>query len=931
MTGWDDFQLRFEGSGDNKTDYSASDFVFIAAMFRCIRRCQVPRRHKPRHRTSGFSSLPVNHVCMVSARPNFVRNHPEDDDRALTALFEPTSTQHIFDTFTSIPNEDLSVRHSSQALAALWDIQKSMFTRNHIFNPSQTFQFKNQLNYVTTLRDHPVLQEIVRHVSDHRSEVDDEPLAVSLLCLKKHQFGMRSEPAQKIIGELLRRKTSLSLPALSRVFVCMRHESIYGFTVMSEFLPLLYSKVGTMSTDLDFRLVSSALRNCATCSTMAIKCKYLERLNEVLNENSIVFEVSTLCKIIAFLYEISLLYVKVPEKDSTCETTILASDLNRKVCNLLGPRVCEMDTVNVLSVSKFVDFIYEPVNFVSAFSKRVIELAERDRRLDLMSTIHPKTSAEENELSQFLHDFLDTCTYFEYVHFLVFRLLKKIKYDHVLHYKYWSKVTELLVNQDSKSEVEGIFRDYFVEDPAIDFIYEGLVISSDPFLKRKIPVFAHEYIYFRRGSRRNFFHREFEQTMTSLILQFFQDYDNGKIILVPKDYTKCFAFLLSIGYENLEIRKSFLPNLRIEDLILIQKGAELSCRNNTSVLNVLSKQAESMSSPNLSALKCIGLAKLNLRLQTCFEFHPIFATCMTIAASDALLNNSRIAKEHLTLMFSSGFYLPAALERVSKIIDEFPNDVPVRLVSRFLWACFIFGVEDIKGIEESARIISRNSHEMRPLFLLESALALCFQGCLDRETVAKIFCVEYLDEVDRYIKAIHYISRIPRTLRDIFMELNRAVCLEMPEANVPWFHEKYCAEVAAIEGYHRDTCLHSEVAQVLENVLGNGYFARRTYSPYFYPIDFLLELNEFGRPVEISSKPGEEKLGGVRIAIIVHTPTDFSSNQRTLMGRHVLMKRHLEIMEYRVINIDPKKWNSIISKPLLQPNSLNNDNSIEEA
>jgi len=24
------------------------------------------------------------------------------------------------------------------------------------------------------------------------------------------------------------------------------------------------------------------------------------------------------------------------------------------------------------------------------------------------------------------------------------------------------------------------------------------------------------------------------------------------------------------------------------------------------------------------------------------------------------------------------------------------------------------------------------------------------------------------------------------------MELNRAVCLDLPDANVPWFHQKYC-------------------------------------------------------------------------------------------------------------------------------------------
>lgn len=28
------------------------------------------------------------------------------------------------------------------------------------------------------------------------------------------------------------------------------------------------------------------------------------------------------------------------------------------------------------------------------------------------------------------------------------------------------------------------------------------------------------------------------------------------------------------------------------------------------------------------------------------------------------------------------------------------------------------------------------------------------------------------------------------------MELNRAVCLECPEFQVPWFHERYCQQLA---------------------------------------------------------------------------------------------------------------------------------------
>lgn len=32
-------------------------------------------------------------------------------------------------------------------------------------------------------------------------------------------------------------------------------------------------------------------------------------------------------------------------------------------------------------------------------------------------------------------------------------------------------------------------------------------------------------------------------------------------------------------------------------------------------------------------------------------------------------------------------------------------------------------------------------------------------------------------------------------VRHLLMELNRAVCLDHPEENIPWFHEKYCQEL----------------------------------------------------------------------------------------------------------------------------------------
>jgi hypothetical protein len=38
----------------------------------------------------------------------------------------------------------------------------------------------------------------------------------------------------------------------------------------------------------------------------------------------------------------------------------------------------------------------------------------------------------------------------------------------------------------------------------------------------------------------------------------------------------------------------------------------------------------------------------------------------------------------------------------------------------------------------------------------------------------------------------------PVRIRYAMMHLNRAVCLDYPETDIPWFHEKYCQQTAAL-------------------------------------------------------------------------------------------------------------------------------------
>ena len=104
--------------------------------------------------------------------------------------------------------------------------------------------------------------------------------------------------------------------------------------------------------------------------------------------------------------------------------------------------------------------------------------------------------------------------------------------------------------------------------------------------------------------------------------------------------------------------------------------------------------------------------------------------------------------------------------------------------------------------------------------LIGAMLGLCYHGQLSKELVHKVFSIGFLDEIDKHITAaVRTISELqfffdqktlimqsfsPQDemmalrLRESLMQLNRAVCIDMPEARVPWFHEKYCQEIAEI-------------------------------------------------------------------------------------------------------------------------------------
>ncbi|KAK7939546.1 hypothetical protein WMY93_002872 [Mugilogobius chulae] len=165
------------------------------------------------------------------------------------------------------------------------------------------------------------------------------------------------------------------------------------------------------------------------------------------------------------------------------------------------------------------------------------------------------------------------------------------------------------------------------------------------------------------------------------------------------------------------------------------------------------------------------------------------------------------------------------------------------------------------------------------------------------------------------------------------MELNRAVCLECPEYQVPWFHERYCQRLQKkVNGSINP--LQQQIHKMLGEVLGGMNYVRiAVVTPYFYTVHFECILDKDLNPlpyVETTSSLPIPSRGQAqwetdshfsirdelppcaqRIAVDFLDSKSFCKNSHHIKGETLMRKRHLEILGYCVIQIPHFEWNSM--------------------
>ncbi|XP_039711411.1 FAST kinase domain-containing protein 1, mitochondrial isoform X3 [Pteropus medius] len=197
-----------------------------------------------------------------------------------------------------------------------------------------------------------------------------------------------------------------------------------------------------------------------------------------------------------------------------------------------------------------------------------------------------------------------------------------------------------------------------------------------------------------------------------------------------------------------------------------------------------------------------------------------------------------------------------------------------------------------------------------------------------KDLLKTIFNIKFLDRLDSQLELL--CSSLNRRVQFRLMELNRAVCLECPEYQIPWFHDRFCQQ-----HYNKDigsmNGAQQQISKMLAEILGGINCVKASVlTPYYHMIDFECILDKRKKPLPYGSHnitlgklpemhwesntqivgsrlpPGAE-----RIALEFLDLRAFCTNIPHLKGKSAMKKRHLEILGYRVIQIPHFEWNSM--------------------
>ncbi|XP_023045457.1 FAST kinase domain-containing protein 1, mitochondrial isoform X4 [Piliocolobus tephrosceles] len=214
-----------------------------------------------------------------------------------------------------------------------------------------------------------------------------------------------------------------------------------------------------------------------------------------------------------------------------------------------------------------------------------------------------------------------------------------------------------------------------------------------------------------------------------------------------------------------------------------------------------------------------------------------------------------------------------------------------------------------------------------PLMLVCLGFSLATLQYFPEDLLKSIFNIEFLARLDSQLEILS--SSLSARVQFHLMELNRSICLECPEFQIPWFHDRFCQQYN--KGIGGMSGAQQQIYKMLTEVLGGINCVKASVlTPYYHTVDFECILDKRKKPLpygshnialgQLPEMPWESNTeivgsrlppGAERIALEFLDSKSFCRNIPHMKGKSAMKKRHLEILGYRVIQISQFEWNSM--------------------
>ncbi|XP_052837250.1 FAST kinase domain-containing protein 1, mitochondrial isoform X1 [Drosophila gunungcola] len=854
-----------------------------------VRQLQLLRRHinigaKPPIQTAN--RLPARrrvHLINGDLQDRFVAFR--NQDAVLNRLKEAKTTDQLLELLKS--SDNLQGAHVAEGISQLW----------------QSYQGMDQLEKEALTER--VLKEALPMLGPHIGQLEVNDLSRCYLYLRKMHIS-NSEPAVEAVLmralELIEGQVhgeTIPLTALSRLSVGINLERDF-FTplVCINFVPHLDKHICQCHSEEQVRLLSTCLFQLHFLIDDELLSRFKERISELLQSGVLSSKTPK-----ALLKVLHMLNIPLWSQHHT--------QLIREVMLALRPCVHQMESADLKSICRAFLHHQEPAALREPLKEATEKLLQEESTADALSCAVPfATPLQRDKCAQLFR----TLLYSEDAWLLpnasghFFSVLRALKISDLgVCNTYWSGVIREL---ESCQEEQTHLR----------------------FLRH-----CQRYMNFNNNLGGTYRHFELERKLSRMCMKAVEEDIAGRL---PTKFARLAAFVLAYGQTPLAWKKfpnillskmlAMAPQFAIQDCFLLSRGMQIACelRFRQHLPSLAAMQLSTMDSILIDCAER-HLANAETDPLSAYDLSMIVRTLShrktlknTMVYNQALLQykslhckdlSSRVVRDMAYNFNASHFFVPELLESMFDYISEQHSHITGDTVEKVLTCSYNLGYTpaSLEALNHASGVLIRDFEQMSGLSIVQACLALCFYKSIHEQLINQIFCVKFIQRIEDEIQVCYSKATYPERVLNLVMQLNRTVCLDFPEANVPWFQQNY------IEAQLSKNSLFTsgptkEVKQLLQKLLQNdNHFRCNHTTPYGYQIDFVIHFDRNRKPIPAPPMEATMLDRITKVAILLLKFDSFCENDLTaLRGPDSLKMRHLEMMGYKVMQINAHDWNS---------------------